>query len=274
MKEKDFGIESSKSKETLRGLKKLAAVGSIAAAAFSLSACEDTANAEHFPEVTVSDEATPDTSNSQSGQSGLGESGETTSPEGGEAEYTVEELEIEAGLSDEELGRTLMQRLEAWENAEAPEDDNAELYQRGMKVGRDQAIEDLAEQNKQIFTDALMTDGWEDSVAASDFVDYMKQRNKKTIEGANASVGAKEPIPVDTYTYRSAETLENWKPELPVEGISYDRVLQVEYTWENLKLDGSATDVRAIFVLNTEGDQERIVQVRIIDAATNNILAG
>lgn len=46
MKEKDFGIESSKSKETLRGLKKLAAVGSIAAAAFSLSACEGTAGAE------------------------------------------------------------------------------------------------------------------------------------------------------------------------------------------------------------------------------------
>ena len=272
MKEKDFGIESSKSKETLRGLKKLAAVGSIAAAAFSLSACEDTANAEHFPEVTVSDEATPDTSNSQSGQSGLGESGETTSPEGGEAEYTVEELEIEAGLSDEELGRTLMQRLEAWENAEAPEDDNARMYK--LSYGRDESIEYLAEQNKQIFTDALMTDGWEDSVAASDFVDYMKQRNKKTIEGANASVGAKEPIPVDTYTYRSAETLENWKPELPVEGISYDRVLQVEYTWENLKLDGSAADTRAIFVLSTEGDQERIVQVRIIDAATNNILAG
>lgn len=46
MKENDFGMESGKSKETLRGLKKLAAVGSIAAAAFSLSACEGTASAE------------------------------------------------------------------------------------------------------------------------------------------------------------------------------------------------------------------------------------
>lgn len=46
MKENDFGMESGKSKETLRGLRKLAAVGSIAAAAFSLSACEGTASAE------------------------------------------------------------------------------------------------------------------------------------------------------------------------------------------------------------------------------------
>ena len=70
MKEKDFGIESSTDKREarLRGLRKFAAAGSIAVAAFGLGACGDNASAE---------------SGEQSGQSGISAEGTVCNTETG-----------------------------------------------------------------------------------------------------------------------------------------------------------------------------------------------
>ena len=268
MKEKDFGIESSTDKREarLRGLKKFAAAGSIAVAAFGLGACNDNASAESEPQSSVSTEASQsDSTISESGtESESGESGTQ------EQEYTVEDLEIEAGLSDEELGDTLMERLEQWENAQTPKDTNAKMYQM-TNLGLDASINYLVNENEQVFTSALMADGWENEPFAISLVNYMTERNQQQIGGANASLGKKEAIPVTTYTVDSVSTPDSSFTPWVKEGTEYDRVLFVEYTWANEKVNASESSLRAIFALRTVDEKERIVSV-VLKNSSDKIL--
>lgn len=233
---------NTQSIERVSGWRKLAAVGALSVVA--LAGCANNVEAQPGPaESTISAEpTTPAPTDTVAEQPGA--TYET---------YTVEELQIPAGLSDEEFGRLVVEdRLAKWVNAGANEGLLTRKEEEGLTW--DELLPIIADENRDLFVEALINpaDGWRTGGGAGasnylwgqhtqDSIDRLREWNLQTLQAY-----------VETQWSDDPEDTEGYRTWWQVEG--YGEV------WSNgLHGYGSGDGrVDAIFTLHNNSDQNTL----------------
>ena len=210
--------------------------------AVALAACSNTGAQEQPRSETTSisteapnTTATPDTDSSS-----------TEQPEVAYETYTVEELQIPAGLSDEEFGRLVVEdRLTKWVNAGANEGLLTRMEEEGLTW--EELLPKIADENRDLFVEALIEPSWrrDGNTQATIWTSYTSESIERLREW-NLSVLRSY---VATQWSDSPEDNEGYRVSLHVEG--YGDV----WSENGPGYSGGDGRVDAIFAFQSNGDQ-------------------
>lgn len=145
---------TDKKNERISGLRKLAAVGALSAIALTGCAANNVEAQPSPVETTTSASPVPLETTEPT-------PAETPQPGATYETYTVEELQIPAGLSDEEFGRLVVEeRLALWVNAGANEGLLTRKEEEGLSW--EELLPKIADENRDLFVEALINPngGW------------------------------------------------------------------------------------------------------------------
>lgn len=221
--------------ERVSGWRKLAAVGALSVVA--LAGCSSNVEAQPEPsETTISAEPTTPTPTETA----------TEQPGATYETYTVEELQIPAGLSDEEFGRLVVEdRLAKWVNAGANEGLLTRMEEEGLTW--EELLPKIADENRDLFVEALIEPSWrrDGNTQATIWTSYTSESIERLREW-NLSVLRSY---VATQWSDSPEDKEGYRVSLHVEG--YGDV----WSENGPGYSGGDGRVDAIFAFQSNGDQ-------------------
>jgi hypothetical protein len=186
-----------KAAERINGLTKLGAIAALTGLA--IAGCAPTT--EKPPAATTS--VAPTASEAPSPDKAWG------------PEYTVEEVEIPAGLSAEELGKAFVQRLNDWYDAGIVmgEDLTDRIdYDDPAAAGWDVLIPGMVKENGPVFAEGLFVDGWESDPDLVKYVDAFNEANRVTLANYVGTAWSTDPTEEIYYrwdVFDSATELSN-----------------------------------------------------------------
>ncbi len=123
-------------------------------------------------------------------------------------ELTVEQLEIPAGLSAEELGKLVVaDRFTAWRNAGAREDLNKRSAAENIAWA--DLLPRMAGENRDLFAEALFVPDWQLDTNLSVVAEAFSDINLNTLEGYVATEWSQDTKPENIEGYRSWYTVDS-----------------------------------------------------------------
>lgn len=141
-------------------------------------------------------------------------------------EELTKEFEIPTGLSDQELGETFAESINAWENYGANPSLEAEVLGKGLGDDEKLAIySDLAEKNADAIAPAILGDDWGNHPVSSQLKRQLQENNSVTLN-LNALTSDKEYDEESWATYIEDVITTNISDEFTLEG---GRRLRIEY---------------------------------------------
>lgn len=142
----------------------------------------------------------------------------TSEPTPVESEAPVESgpetLRIPADLPAVELARASVELVDDWAFAGATDDTIEQTQKEQMRliqeegIGFDQAFVEIAEQNAQYYSKAVLIEDWESNEEAVVYREYLVQENARNIRDALRHYVNNEPLPYWTYEIDEVEELE------------------------------------------------------------------
>lgn len=216
----------------------------------ALTGCSANADATPKPSTSTSAEATP-----------TPEETRVASPE--YEAPSVEALEIPAGLSDEEVGELIVERLTTWNNAGATD------YLRDRVLDDPEAswesvLTEVTEANKVSFADAMFVDGYEADENLNQFVNGFAQINYGTLDVFKSTEWN------DDGGKPGYERSNEFTGVEPVVNNGTSRVLNINYTIHDNAAEAGSSQVIEVpnntlnVTLETVGDKEVITTAAIL----------
>ena len=184
-------------------------------------------------------------------------------------ELTVEQLEIPAGLSAEEVGELIVgDRFTEWLNAGANDTLLDRYKQDEEHASWDEFLPYIAQENKNYFADALYISGWEDNPQLVQYVNGSIEGNTQILRAYVATAWNQDTYPENVEPYRQWLEVQS-VVELPNDTQDNTRTIEISYKSEDntdknvieSKLDGSI-EVYTI-TLTTVGETEKISDISV-----------
>lgn len=142
---------------------------------------------------------------------------------------TVERLEIPAGLDAETLGKTIVEdRFSEWVNAAAEDS----LLDRAIDAGTgwDTLLPQIADENKEVFADALFESGWTTDAEVVHDVDSLRDTNLSTLQWYVSTAWSGDEKPENEEGFREWMTVDG-VTELSNDGTT--RTIEVASTYHD-----------------------------------------
>ncbi len=176
--------------------------------------------------------------------------------------FTVEQLEIPAGLDAETLGKTIVaDRWSEWINAGAT--DSLADVKFEANESWDVLLPKIADQNEKAFTDALYVPGWQSDDNLKADVDMLHSANLSTLRWYVTTAWSEKSQNQEGFrswlTVQSVQELEDHVDET--------RTIEVKYSnnTNSDKNEGPAPDAGGILTITTKevDGKEKITEVHV-----------